>query len=206
MNPAPTIALVDDEPGLRKALDRLLRAEGLEVLAFPSATAFLTRDPSVTVDCAILDVSMPGMSGLELQAELQRTGHHPPVIFLTGKGDIPMSVCAMKAGAVDFLTKPVDDDVLLGAVRVAVAESRRRKQQEHELAGLRRRLATLTPRELEVLRHVIAGRLNKEIAATLGTGEQTIKVHRMRLTAKMGLPSVAELVRAAQQLGLDPAA
>lgn len=206
MNPTATIALVDDEPGLRKALQRLLHAEGFAVRTFASAAAFLARDPSTPVDCAILDVSMPGMSGLELQAKLQRTGHHPPVIFLTGKGDIPMSVCAMKAGAVDFLTKPVDDDVLLGAVRVAVAESRRRKQQEHELAGLRRRLATLTPRELEVLRHVIAGRLNKEIAATLGTGEQTIKVHRMRLTAKMGLPSVAELVRAAQQLGVDPAA
>lgn len=205
MNPPPVIALVDDEPAMVKALQRLLEAEGLRVRPFTSALKFLYRSPAEPVDCLVLDVSMPSLTGLDLQAELNRTGARLPIVFLTGQGDIPMSVRAIKAGAVDFLTKPVEDSALLAAVRTALETSRRQRQEDHELADLRRRLASLTPRELEVLRHVITGKLNKQIAAALGTGEQTIKVHRMRLTEKMGMPSVAELVRTAARLGVEPA-
>jgi FixJ family two-component response regulator len=205
MKSAVTIGLVDDEPGMLKALQRLLNAEGFHVRTFASAGEFLARFPSERVDCLVLDVTMPGLSGLELQEQLNRAGARLPIVFLTGQGDIPMSVRAIKAGAVNFLTKPVDDAELLAAVRVALAEAARQQAEQAALAAERSRLESLTPRELEVLRHVIAGKLNKQIAADLGTSEQTIKVHRMRITEKMGLPSVAELVRAAGRLNLTPA-
>lgn len=204
MNPLPTIGLVDDEPGMLKALQRLLNAEGFRVRTFGSAGEFLQRFASETVDCLVLDVSMPGLTGLDLQEQLNRAGARLPIVFLTGQGDIPMSVRAIKAGAVNFLTKPVNDADLLAALRAALAEARRFQDENRELAELRKQLDSLTPRELEVLRHVIAGKLNKQIASALGTGEQNIKVHRMRITAKMGLPSVAELVRAAERLGIKP--
>jgi FixJ family two-component response regulator len=204
MNPAPVIGLVDDEPGMLKALQRLLGAEGFTVRAFASAADFLERGSAEPIDCLVLDVAMPGLSGLDLQAQLRRRGARLPIVFLTGRGDIPMSVRAIQAGAVNFLTKPVDASALLAAVRAALEEARRIQRDERELADLRQRFARLTPREFEVLRHVIAGKLNKQIAADLGTGEQTIKVHRMRITEKLGWPSVAEWVRAAERLGVKP--
>lgn len=199
------IGIVDDEPGMRKALQRLLDAEGYRVHVFTSAEEFLASAPMVPVDCVVLDVSMPGLTGLDLQQHLAQAGVRLPIVFLTGQGDIRMSVRAMKAGAHDFLTKPVDDEDLLAAVRAALVQASRQKAEAMELAESRARLETLTPRELEVLRHVIAGKLNKQIAADLGTSEQTIKVHRMRVTAKMGLTAVADLVRVADRLGVDRA-
>lgn len=205
MSPSPTIGLVDDEPGMLKALRRLLMAEGYGVRTFASADEFLTRAAAEPVDCLVLDVSMPGRTGLDLQAQLNRAGTRLPIVFLTGRGDIPMSVRAIQAGAINFLTKPVNDADLLASVRAALAQARQLQDADRELAGLRQRLGTLTAREVEVLRHVITGKLNKQIAADLGTSEQTIKVHRMRVTAKLGLASVAELVRAAEKLGVEPA-
>jgi FixJ family two-component response regulator len=205
MSQIPIIGLVDDEPGMLKALRRLLTAEGFHVRAFASAAEFVRGEDRAQVDCLVLDVSMPGLTGLELQEHLNREDARLPVVFLTGQGDIPMSVRAIKAGAVNFLTKPVTDTDLLAAVHAALAEARRLQDERRALAGLRQRLATLTPREREVLRHVITGKLNKQIAADLGTSEQTIKIHRMRLTAKLGLTSVAELVRAMERLGVEPA-
>lgn len=205
MNRHPVIGLVDDEPGLRKALARLLVAEGFDVRLFASAEEFLREGSVGTVDCLVLDVSMPGLSGLDLQERLGREGVRLPIVFLTGRGDIPMSVRAIKAGAVNFLTKPVLDADLLAAVRAAMAEARRVQREDRDRVELRSRWASLTPREAEVLRHVIAGKPNKRIAAELGTGEQTIKVHRMRITEKLGVSSVAELVRAAGRMGIEPA-
>jgi FixJ family two-component response regulator len=159
----------------------------------------LLDDPAVeTADCLLLDVAMPGTNGLELQEKLTALGTSQPVVFLTGKGDIPMTVRAMKAGAVNVLTKPVADEELFAAIRAALEIARSTK-------SARERFATLTPREREVFTHVIAGRLGKQIAAQLGTSEQTIKVHRMRITEKLGEPSVAGLVRLADSLGISPA-
>jgi FixJ family two-component response regulator len=204
MNSAPTIGLIDDEPGMLKALQRLLKAEGFHVRPFGSASEFLDRFRCEQVDCLVLDVSMPGLNGLDLQEHLNRARTPLPIVFLTGQGDIPMSVRAIKAGAVNFLTKPVNDADLLAALHTALAEAQRNQEAAKKHGALRERFASLTPREAEVLRHVIAGKLNKQIAADLGTSEQTIKVHRMRITDKMGLPSVAELVRAADLLGVLP--
>jgi FixJ family two-component response regulator len=205
MKRTPVIGLVDDETCVLRALARLLSAEGFEVRTYDSARRFLECAAEEPLDCLVLDVTMPGMSGLELQEQLIQSGIRLPVVFLTGRGDIPMSVRAMKAGAVNFLTKPVNDADLLSAVRSGLALAARERAEEGDRAHLRVRLDRLTPREREVFRHVIAGLLNKQIAAMLGTSEQTIKVHRMRLTMKMGLFSVADLVRAAQRLGVMPA-
>ena len=206
MNPAFTVYLVDDEPGMLKALTRLLTAEGYPVQPFSSAAAFLAGYVAGGPGCLILDVAMPGMDGLELQERLTRDGVLLPILFLTGNGDIPMSVRAMKAGAADFLAKPVNDDELLRAIRVAatVAEERWNTRATHLMAM--HRLEKLTPREREVLEHVLAGKLNKQIASDLGTGEQNIKIHRGRVMEKMGVESLAELVRIAEKLGVKPAA
>ncbi len=201
---AATIFLVDDEPEMLKALGRLLRAKGFTVHAFSSAREFAAAYRPVDPSCLVLDVSMPDMDGMELQERLARNGVPLPVVFLTGHGDIPMSVRAIKTGAVDFLTKPVDHADLVRAVRAALERSAARAAESAELAELSVRLATLTPREREVLAHVISGKLNKQIAGDLGTSEQTIKVHRMRVTAKMGIPSAVELARAVQRLGVEP--
>lgn len=206
MSPPATIGVVDDDPGMLKALHRLLASEGYAVRTFDSADAFLRRPPEATVDCLLLDVSLPGLTGLELQEQLGRFGDRLPIVFLTGQGDIPMTVRALKAGAINFLTKPANDTELLDAVREAVAQAASLRAHDEGLTDDRTRLARLTPRELEVLRHVIAGKPNKQIAADLGTSEQTIKVHRMRVTSKLRLASVAELVRAADRLGIPPAA
>lgn len=204
MSDSSTIAIVDDEAPTVRALSRLLRAKGFSVLPFHAPEIFLAAMATARVDCAVLDLSMPGLGGLEVQEQLKTLGVSLPVIFLTGQGDIPTSVRAIKAGAVNFLTKPVDEFDLLAAVHTAIAESSRARASDHALADLRARAANLTPRELEVLQHVIAGRLNKQIAATLGVGEQTVKVHRMHITEKLAITSVAELVRAAARLEINP--
>ena len=200
--PAGIIYLVDDEAGMRKALARLLRTEGFDVRPFASASEFLAAYRADETACLILDVAMPELDGLELQRRIVRLGLTVPVIFLTGHGDIPMSVRAIKAGAVDFLTKPVNDTSLLRAVRsgLALADSQRSGRIAEE--KLNARHASLTPREREVMAHVVAGKLNKQIAADLGTGEQNIKIHRGRVMEKMGVNSVADLVRAAERLGI----
>ncbi|MEO8350598.1 MAG: response regulator [Chthoniobacteraceae bacterium] len=196
------IYVVDDEAGMRKALARLLRAEGFEVRAFATAGDFLAAVCAEEIACLILDVAMPELDGLELQRRLTHLGVLVPIVFLTGHGDIPMSVQAIKAGAVDFLTKPVNDADLLRAVRAALRLAADRHAEHAATAALTARHATLTPREREVMAEVVAGKLNKQIAADLGTGEQNIKIHRGRVMEKMGVTALADLVRAAEKLGL----
>jgi len=204
MSDEPIVYLLDDEPEMLKALTRLLHAQGLQVLGFTSAREFFACERHQGPACLVLDVAMPEIDGLQVQERLQQGGAELPVVFLTGHGDIPMSVRAMKAGAEDFLTKPVDAADLLRAIRAALQRASDRQAESEALAALRERLALLTPREREVLGHVIAGKMNKQIAADLGTGEQNIKVHRGRLMRKMGVTSVVELVRVAERLGITP--
>ena len=190
-----TVFVVDDYAPVRRSISRLLHAAGFVVAAFASAEEFLAQyDPGVW-GCLVLDIAMPVLNGLELQRILAQAGSLLPIIFLTGEGDIPKTVRAMKHGASDFLTKPVNDEDLLAAVRAGVAKHRTRRQEEAQLSEIRARLATLTPREREVLEYVAAGKLNKQIAGDLGTVEQTVKVHRARVMQKMRVQSVAELVR-----------
>jgi FixJ family two-component response regulator len=200
----PTVFIVDDDPAVLKSLSRLLRAARLAVVTFPSPQDFLARHDPGLPGCLVLDVAMPGLNGLELQQALIAGGHELPIVFLTGHGDIPMSVQAMKRGAVDFLTKPVNDDDLLKAIHAAFEQDRLQRQVRAEVAEIRQRLASLTPREREVLEHVIAGHLNKQTAADLGTAEKTIKVHRARVMEKMKVQSVAELVHLAERAGIVP--
>jgi FixJ family two-component response regulator len=197
-----TVYLLDDEPDMLKALTRLLHAEGLRVQTFTSARAFLDYERPQGPACLVLDVAMPGIDGLSVQEQLRYRGAELPIVFLTGHGTIAMSVRALKAGAEDFLTKPVDGAALLAAIRAALQLAADRLDEGEALAVLRNRLASLTPREREVLEHVVAGKLNKQIAAEFGTGEQNIKVHRGRLMRKMGVRSVAELARTAERLRL----
>ncbi len=199
------VYLVDDEPGMLKALSRLLDSGGFLVTCFRSATDLLANLPEEAVGCLVLDVAMPGLDGMELHQRLNDSGNRLPVVFLTGHGDIPMSVRAIKSGAVDFLTKPVQAEKLLAAVRAAMELSEARAADRAANGRQLARLERLTPRELDVLRQVITGKLNKQIAADLGTGEQNIKIHRMRMMEKMGVESVAELVRLAERLGVEPA-
>jgi FixJ family two-component response regulator len=197
------VFLVDDDAGVLKALSRLLRARGYEVEAFTSPQEFLAGHDASIPGCAVFDVSMPGLDGLQLQQALTAGGSQRPVIFLTGKGDIPTSVRAMKAGAIDFLTKPVDDADLLAAIARAETEDATTRHAGAELDSINARFAVLTPREREVMTHVIAGRLNKQIAGDLGTVEKTIKVHRGRVMEKLGVRSVADLVRLAEKAGIS---
>jgi FixJ family two-component response regulator len=198
-----TIFLVDDDPAVRKALSRALREEGWQVEAFESAEAFLTRPDGAAGGCLVLDVAMPGLDGLELQRRLGEAGPTLPIVFLTGHGDIPTSVRAIKAGAGDFLTKPVSVTALLDAVRAAIAADASASEARAEVAALERRLATLTVREREVLTAVVKGRLNKQIAADLGVVEQTVKFHRARIMERMHAHTVAELMHFAARLGID---
>jgi len=200
--PARIVHVVDDEAGMRKALARLLRAEGFEVRAFATAREFLAAYRAEETACLILDVAMPDLDGLELQRQLTHAGALVPIVFLTGHGDIPMSVRAIKSGAVDFLTKPVNDADLLRAVRAALHLAATRDAEQAANAALAARHATLTPREREVMALVVAGKLNKQIAAALGAGEQNIKIHRGRVMEKMAVESLADLVRAAERLGI----
>ena len=198
-----TVFLLDDEPGMLKALTRLLMAEGYAVRAFASARAFLESYQPQALGCLILDVAMPEIDGLELQRRLTRSGALLPIVFLTGHGDIPMSVQAIKAGAEDFLTKPVNDAELLRAVRAALRRAAAQRELLAESALLHRRHSTLTAREREVMTHIVAGESNKVAAARLGIGEHTIKVHRARVMEKMGVETLADLVRAAERLALE---
>jgi FixJ family two-component response regulator len=198
-----TVFVVDDDASVRKSLARLLVSAGYAVETFASAREFLDRGHHQdTPGCIVLDISMPGLSGFDLQQELMAFTPPLPIIFITGHGDIPTSVRAMKGGAVDFLTKPVDDRDLLSVVRQAIARSVEVRRHHTELRELQRRADTLTHRELEVMALVVRGRLNKQVAAELGTAEKTIKVHRARVIEKMGVDSLAELVRMAEKLGM----
>jgi len=199
----PTVFIVDDYAPVRRSISRLLRAAGFAVAVFASAEEFLAKYDPQTLGCLLLDVAMPTLNGLELQSILAQTGSLLPIIFLTGTSGIPQSVRAMKHGASDFLTKPVNDEELLAAVRVAIEKHRALRREQAELSEIRGRLATLTPREREVLEYVVTGKLNKQIAGDLGTVEQTVKVHRARVMEKMRVRSVAELVRLTQRCGIS---
>jgi FixJ family two-component response regulator len=200
-----TVFLVDDDAGVLRALARLLRANGYEVRSFTSAQEFLENHDPGLPGCAVFDVSMPGLDGLALQEVLSGEEAPRPIIFITGRGDIPTSVRAMKAGAMDFLTKPVNGTDLLEAIARAEQEDAKTRLARVEVASIGARIATLTPREREVLTHVIAGRLNKQIAGDLGTVEKTIKVHRGRMMEKLGVRTVADLVRLAEKAGIPAA-
>jgi len=196
----PTVFVVDDDPSVRRSVVRLLESAGLRVEGFPSGEAFLERETPWGPGCVVLDVRMSGMSGLELQRRLHATGRPMAIVFITGHGDVPMSVAAMKGGAVDFLLKPFDDEALLAAIDRAIGRDREWLHEQHELGVLRVRFARLTPREQQVFALVTTGMLNKQVAARLGTTEKTIKVHRGRAMAKMEAGSLADLVRHAERL------
>jgi FixJ family two-component response regulator len=200
--PQSIVFVVDDDAEVRKALDRLMRSVGLHGQLFGSAQEFLkTKRPEVP-SCLVLEVRLPGISGLEFQRKLADTNDPIPIIFITGHGDVPMSVRAMKAGAVEFLQKPFRDQDLLDAIQLALERDRASRQHEAEIATLRDRFEWLTPREREVLPLVVSGLLNKQIAAEIGTSETTVKVHRGQLMRKMGADSLPELVRMAEKMGI----
>ena len=201
---APLVYVVDDDPSVRKALTRLLGIAGYAVSAFESAQDFVNGHDPANGACVVLDLSMPGVDGLTLQASLNKRDSTLPIVFLTARGDIPSGVRAMKQGAVDFLTKPVDDETLLAAIAQACERAETLRSRRRDRDALAARLTTLTPREREVLPHLISGRLNKQIAGELGTTEKTIKVHRARILQKMGADSIASLVRIADRLGIAP--
>jgi FixJ family two-component response regulator len=198
-----TVFLVDDEPAVVKAMSRLLRTRGYSVCAFTSSRDFLAHHDPAIPGCAIFDVSMPDLDGLALQQAMTGEGFDRPVIFMTGKGDVPTSVRAMKAGAIDFLTKPVSDTDIFAAIARAERQDTHCRHIQSERTSIEGKIATLTPREREVLGHVVAGRLNKQIAGDLGTVEKTIKVHRSRVMAKLGVRTVADLVRLVGKVGLS---
>jgi FixJ family two-component response regulator len=198
----PVVFVIDDEAPLREALQSLFRSVGLEVRLFATAPEFLRDKLPETPSCLVLDVRLPGVSGLDFQAELVRAQIEIPIVFMTGHGDIPMTVRAMKAGAVEFLTKPFRDQDMLDAVQLALARDRVRREAGQAAAKLRGDFDTLTPREQEVMALVTAGLMNKQIAAEIGVSEITVKVHRGNVTRKMGARSLADLVRMADVLGI----
>lgn len=201
----PVVFVVDDDPSVRKALGRILFAHGLDAVTYGSGEEFLEAFDPDAPGCLVLDLEMPGVGGLELQRTLGRRGVALPVLFLTGRGSIQTSVSAMKDGAVDFLTKPVDAGALIDAVKVAIDRSQATHDANSERQRIERRLATLTPREREVLPYVLSGRLSKQIASDLSIVEKTVKVHRSRIMHKLETKSVAELVRLAGRAGILPA-
>jgi FixJ family two-component response regulator len=202
MEREPVVFIVDDDAAVRRSLERLVRSVGLRGETFASATEFLQREPADGPSCLVLDVRMPGLSGLALQETLSAAGRRLPIIFISAHGDIAMSVRAMKAGAVDFLAKPFHDQDLLEAIQEALARDRQTRQEQAVLQDILRRVERLTPREHDVLTLVVAGLLNKQIAAALGTSEKTVKAHRAQVMQKMQASSVAHLVRLAEKVGL----
>jgi RNA polymerase sigma factor (sigma-70 family) len=200
MTHASVVFVVDDDPSVRSSLKFLLSSVGLQVESFESAETFLQRKPPDAPSCLVLDVRLRGLSGLDFQHELAARNIRIPIVFVTGHGDIPMSVRAMKAGAIEFLTKPYRDQDLLDAVRIALEQDRARREQERDLTDLQQRFDSLTPREQEVISRVVSGMLNKQIAGELGTAENTVKVHRSRAMEKMNAQSFADLVRMIERL------
>ena len=198
----PTIVVIDDDPSVRKALGRFLKSVNLEVVAFASAGEFLKHPLPDGPACVILDVRMPGLNGLDLQRALVERDAGLPIVFITGHGDIPMTVRAMKAGAVDFLPKPFNNQDLLAAVRLAIARHTRARQAEARLAAVRRRAESLSPRERQVMALVVSGMLNKQTGRQLGVSEKTVKAHRGQVMRKMEAHSLAELVRLAEKIGI----
>jgi FixJ family two-component response regulator len=201
---APLVLVVDDDPSVRKSLSRLLASADYAVETFASATEFLARGPHPGPCCLVLDVKMPGLTGIQLQEMLTAAGRRMSIVFVSGHADVPTSVKAMKAGAVDLLTKPVDVRDLIAAIRRAMTRDEHERASETRLAEVRRRVAMLTARETEVFARVVTGMLNKQIGAALGIGEKTVKVHRARVMEKMQAGSVAELVRLADEAGAVP--
>jgi len=199
----PIVYVVDDDASVRAAISSLIRSIGLDVATFASADAFLARPLGERPACLVLDVRLPGVSGLELQRELGATQRALPIVFITGHGDIPMSVRAMKAGAVEFLPKPFPDEALIAAIRTSLERDRKQRAQREEVAELRRRYDSLTTREREVLLSIAGGMLNKQVGADLGITEITVKVHRRHVMQKLGARSLPELVRMVDKLGLD---
>jgi FixJ family two-component response regulator len=201
-NPRPIVYIVDDEPGVRSSLSSLVRSVGLEVRTFAGGVEFLESKRADAPECLVLDVRMPGVSGLDLQNQLAHSHFAIPVIFITGHGDIPLAVRAMKAGALEFFTKPFHDQDLLGAIYRAIRRSSAVRRHQAALAALRARFASLTPREGEVMEGVVEGLLNKQIAAQSGTSEKTVKAHRAQVMRKMQAQSLPDLVRMAQRLSV----
>lgn len=199
----PVVLVVDDDASFRRSTERLISSTGRQVQSFASATGFLRTKRPDAAACVVLDVRMPGLSGLDLQNEMVRAGIQIPIIFVTGHGDIPMSVKAMKGGAVEFLTKPFREQDLLDAIELALRQDRATRAEQAKLALLRQRYELLTPRECEVMKYVVAGLLNKQIATDLGTAEKTIKFHRGHVMRKMGAISLAALVQMGEQLHLE---
>jgi FixJ family two-component response regulator len=196
------VVIVDDDPSVVNAIVRLLDSAGFKAISYATPAEFLAAYDAKRTGCLVLDLTMPDLSGLDLQGLLLEAGGAPPIIFLTGTGDIPTSVKAMKLGATDFLTKPVEDETLLSAIERAFRDERAARAQRTELIDIRARVQRLTPREREVFERVVSGRLNKQIAADLGTAEKTIKVHRARVMEKMQVDSLAELVQLAERVGI----
>jgi len=198
----PIVLIVDDDPSMRRALTNLFQSVGLKVEAFSSAAEIMEAKPPAVPSCLVLDIRLPGSSGLDLQADLAKANIHTPIIFITGHGDIPMTVRAMKSGAVDFLTKPVRDQDMLDAVQAAIERDRKRRDAEKSISGMRSRFEALTARERDVLALVASGLMNKQVAAQLGLAEITVKIYRGQIMRKMGAKSLADLVRMTDALGI----
>jgi FixJ family two-component response regulator len=202
MNSESKVFIVDDDPSVRKSIARLISSVGLAVQDFPSAQEFLDSPMYEGPSCLVLDIRMPGLSGLDLQEELKNQQRIVPIIFITGHGDVPMSVRAMKAGAADFLEKPFNDQELIDAIHKALAKDQQTKIEQRKVSELKERVASLTPRENEIFGLVVRGLLNKQIAFDLDMSEKTVKVHRARVMKKMSADSLTQLVRMAQELGM----